>query len=63
MSERAGEGLLSIHTLITRDLTDNLGVCPDLELNCWPFGAQDDTQATEPHQPGLESVLFLKILI
>ena len=29
------------------------GMCPDWELNKWPFSWQASTQSTEPHQPGL----------
>ena len=41
----------------TRDLAYNPGMCPDWELNWWPFGSQASTQSTEPHQPGL-TVIF-----
>ena len=37
----------------TGDLACNLGMCPDWELSQQPFGLQDGTQSTEPHQPGL----------
>ena len=37
----------------------NPGVCPDQELNWWPFGLQTSAQSTEPHQLGLnESSYF-----
>ena len=38
--------------LPTGDLADNPGMCPDWELNQWPFGSQIGTPSTEPHQPG-----------
>ena len=34
----------------------NPGMCPDWELNQQPFGSQDGTQSTEPHQPGPQIV-------
>ena len=37
----------------TGDLVCNPGMCPDWELNHWPFASQSSTQFTEPHQPGL----------
>ena len=37
----------------TGDLASNSGMCPDWELNQWPFGSQVGTQSTESHQPGL----------
>ena len=36
----------------TGDLACNPGMCPDWELNWWPFGPQASTQSTKPHQPG-----------
>ena len=33
--------------------THSPGMCPDPELNRPPFGSQDNTQPTEPHQSGL----------
>ena len=41
------------HMPPTRDQARNPGVCPDQDLNWWPFGLQDSTQPTEPHQPGI----------
>ena len=35
----------------TEDLALNPGMGPDWELNQRPFGSQDGTQSTEPHQP------------
>ena len=37
------------------DLAWNPGVCPDWELNQWPFGSQAGTQSTGPHQPWIFS--------
>ena len=37
------------------DLAHNPGMCPDWESNRGPFGSQDGTQSTEPHQPGQQS--------
>ena len=36
----------------TGDLAHNPGMCPDWELNRWPFGLQASTQSTDPHQAG-----------
>ena len=47
----------------TGDLAWNPGMCPDWELNLWPFGSQADTQSTEPHQPGPFFLLKAPILI
>ena len=41
----------------TRDQTCNPGMCPDWDSTLRPFGVWDDTQLTEPHWPGLRSVL------
>ena len=40
------------------DLDRNPGMCPDWELNWWPFGSQSSVQYTEQHQPGLISYLL-----
>ena len=45
----------------TEDLACNPGMCPDWELNWWPFSLQAGTQSTEPHQPG-HPVWFLWFL-
>ena len=37
------------------DLALNPGMCPDWKSNWQPFGSQDCTQSTEPHQPGQHS--------
>ena len=45
-----------------RDLAHNPGMCPDWELNRWPFGSQASTQSTEPHQPGQNINVLKEIL-
>ena len=42
----------------TGDLSYNLGMCPDWELNWWPFSSQAGTESTEPHQPGLNKSIL-----
>ena len=37
----------------TGDLACNPDVCPDWELNQWPFGSQAGTESTETHRPEL----------
>ena len=54
--EREGEKhqcVVVSHAPPTGDLAHNPGMCPDWELNRWPFGSQAGTQSTKPHQPGL----------
>ena len=60
MGESETEREISTGCLLTctsrGDGTYNLGMCPErelLELHPWPFGLWDDTQPTEPYQPGL----------
>ena len=49
--------------LSTGGLARNPGMYPDWELNHWPSGSQDGTQATEPHQPGpILHIIAQKIL-
>nr|KAF6425196.1 hypothetical protein HJG59_009244 [Molossus molossus] len=48
-------GLPPVHAP-TRDLSRNLGMCPDWELNPLPQGMM--LQPTEPHWPGPSPVLF-----
>ena len=36
----------------TGGLTCNPGMCPDWEVNLWPFGSQAHAQSPEPHQSG-----------
>ena len=40
----------------TGDLACNPGMCPDQELNQWPFSLKGSSQLTEAHQPGLYDV-------
>ena len=53
--EREGEEhhVAASHAPPTGHLARNPGMCPDWELNQWPFGTQADTQSTEPHQQGV----------
>ena len=54
-----GTSMCKIHWLVASctplagDLARNPGICPDWELNWWPFSSQAGTQSTELHQPGL----------
>ena len=45
----------------TGDLAHNPGMCPDWELNQWPFDPQASTQSTEPHQPGQIDLIYVKL--
>ena len=40
----------------------NPGMCPNWELNQWPFCSQASAQSTEPHQPGPHSLVLLVLL-
>ena len=42
----------------TRDPACNPGMCPDRESNQRTFDSQAGTQSTEPHQPGLNNIIF-----
>ena len=60
--EREGEKhqcVVASYTPPAGDLACNPGMYPDWELNWQPFGSQASTQSTEPHQPGLTSVLHV----
>ena len=48
--------VVASHMLPTGDLARNPGMCPDWELNRWPFGSQ--AQSTEPQQPGLPHLIW-----
>ena len=53
--DREGEKhqcVVASHTPPTGNLACNPGMCPDWELNWWPFGSKAGAQSTEPHQPG-----------
>ena len=59
--ERKGEKhqcVVASHMPPTGDLAHNPGMCPNWELNWWPFGSQSSVQYTEQHQPGLISYLL-----
>ena len=43
----------------TGDLASKPVMCPDWELNRWPFGSHASPQSTEPHQPGQKIILNL----
>ena len=46
----------------TGDQTHNLAVCPNPELNLYPFGVWDDAPS-EPHWPGLSLVtVFVNVI-
>ena len=48
-----------LHSLL--GTSSNPGMCPDRELNQWPFGLQAWVQSTEPHQPGLLVTFWQKM--
>ena len=45
----------------TGDLACNPGMCPDWELSQRLFGSQASAQSTEPHQPGLNIIIYILI--
>ena len=50
--ERKGEEhhcVLASHAPPSGDLAHNTSMCPDWELNWWPFASQFGAQPTEPH--------------
>ena len=49
--------LAASRTPPTGDLARKPGMCPDWELNWWPFRLQAGAPSTEAHQPGLEVIL------
>ena len=58
VGEKEGEKhqcVVASHMPPAGDLAHNPGMCPDWELNQWPFGLQAGTQSTEPHQPGQDT--------
>ena len=57
--ERDHQCVVVSHTPPIGDLACNPGMCPDWESNWQPFGSQDSTQFTEPHQPGQYNEVFL----
>ena len=44
----------------TGDLAHNPGMCPDWELNQWPFDSQSGAQSTEPQQPWPKHFILMK---
>lgn len=56
--EKNIDWLPPVQGTLTGNQTQNLGMCPDQELNQQPFGAQADAQPNEPHRTGLLYVLF-----
>ena len=60
--EREGEKhqcVVATRTPPAGDLACNPGICPDWELNWWPFGSQTCTQSTERYHSGLVYVIFI----
>ena len=51
--ERERNDRLSLMCTLTGDLAQNLGMCPDQELNRQLFALQVDNHPTEPHWSGL----------
>ena len=54
--ERQGEKyqyVVGSHVPPVGDLACYPGMCPDWELNQWPFGLQARAECSELHQPGL----------
>ena len=63
--EREGEKhqyMVASHAPPTGGLAHNPGTCPDWESDRWPFGSQASAQSTEPHQPGLRTIIFKIVL-
>ena len=52
--------MVVFHVPPTGDRAHNPGMYPDWELNLQPFGSQNSTQSTEPHQPELENIFNWK---
>ena len=60
---REGEREEEKHQCMVASACPQLGIWPETQTCAWesnqqPFGSQAGTQFTEPHQPGLEGVLF-----
>ena len=51
------------HMPLTGNLACNPDMCPDWELNQWPFGFKAGPQFTEPHQPGLFHCFYVYICL
>ena len=54
--------VVASHMPHTGALALNPGICPSWELNWLPLGLQASAQSTEPHQPGLYAMFYLKVL-
>ena len=59
--ERERNDRLSLMCTLTGDLAQNLGMCPDQELNRQPFVLVDDVQTTELHWSGNFGFFFIEI--
>ena len=47
------------HAIPTGDLAHNPVICPDWELNQWPFGSQAGIQPSKPHKTQQEMFFFV----
>ena len=52
---------VSSHMCLTQEWTHNPDMCPDQELNPWPFTLRGDTQPTEPHESWHLSASFPRL--
>ena len=55
--------VVASHMPPTGDLARNPGMCPDWELNRWPFVSQAGAQSTEPHMSQGTILIKLNILL
>ena len=66
--EREGETegekhrVIASHVPPAGDLAHKPGLSSDWESNARPFGSQAGVPSTEPHQPGLNPLLFVSSL-
>ena len=60
--EEKHQCVVTSHARLTGDLASHPGMCPDWELNWWPFGSQASAQSTELHQPVLFFFIKWKIV-
>ena len=56
--EREKQCVVASHAPPTGDLDHNPGMCPDWELNWWPFGYQASTQCTSHTSQGIKLCSF-----
>ena len=59
--EREGQKnpcVVASHVAPTGDLACKPGMCPDWELNLWPFGSQARAQSTELYKPGGQMSMY-----